>query len=69
MAVLLLLCAHEDDVMAKIKMQKDKASSGHRMATVLFSKADVSFMKEMIQKHPKGFYLSNVRILKQGEKV
>ena len=55
--------------MAKIKMQKDKASSGHRMATVLFSKADVSFMKEMIQKHPKGFYLSNVRILKQGEKV
>jgi hypothetical protein len=55
--------------MAKIKMQKDKASSGRKMATVLFNKADVSFLKELIEKHPKGFYMSNVQILNPGEKV
>ncbi len=55
--------------MAKIKMQKDKASSGRKMATVLFGKADVSFLKELIEKHPTGFYMSNVQILKPGEKV
>ena len=55
--------------MAKIKMQRDKASSGRKMATVLFSKADVSFLKELMEKHPNGFYMSNVQILKPGEKV
>jgi len=69
MAVLHLLCAHEDDVMVKIALQKEKAPSGHKMASVIFGKVDISFLKEMIQKHPKGFYLSNVRILKDGEKV
>ena len=69
MAVLHLLCAHQDDVMAKIKMQRDKASSGRKMATVLFSKADVSFLKELMEKHPNGFYMSNVQILKPEEKV
>jgi hypothetical protein len=39
------------------------------MASVIFGKGDISFLKEMILKHPKGFYLSNVRILKDGEKV
>ena len=55
--------------MAKIKMQRDKAPSGRKMATVLFNKADVSFLKELMEKHPKGFYMSNVQILKPGEKV
>ncbi len=55
--------------MVKIALQKEKAPSGHKMASVIFGKADISFLKEMIQKHPKGFYLSNVRIMKDGEKV
>jgi hypothetical protein len=69
MAVLLVLCAHENDVMVKIALQKEKAPSGHKMASVIFGKGDISFLKEMILKHPKGFYLSNIRILKEGEKV
>ena len=55
--------------MVKIALQKEKAKSGHKMASVIFGKADISLLKEMIHKHPKGFYLSNVRILKDGEKV
>jgi hypothetical protein len=55
--------------MAKIALQKEKAPSGHKMASVIFGKGDISFLKEMILKHPKGFYLSNIRILKEGEKV
>jgi len=55
--------------MTKIVLQKVKAESGHKMASIIFGKADISFLKEMIQKHPKGFYLSNIRIMKDGEKV
>lgn len=55
--------------MAKIRMQKEKASSGRKMASVIFGKADVSFLKEMIEKYPKGFYMSNVQIMNPGEKV
>ena len=55
--------------MTKIALQKEKAQSGHKMASIIFAKADLSYLKEMILKHPKGFYLSNVRILKDGEKV
>jgi hypothetical protein len=68
-SVLLLLRAHEDDVMAKIRMQQEKASSGRKMASVIFSKADISFLKELIAKHPEGFYMSNVQIIKPGDKV
>lgn len=55
--------------MAKLKMQKEKAPSGRKMASIIFTKADVRFLKEMIEKHPKGFYMSNVQILRDGEKV
>lgn len=55
--------------MAKIRMQKEKASSGRKMASIIFNKADISFLKELISKHPEGFYMSNVQILKPGEKV
>lgn len=55
--------------MAKIRVQKEKGSSGRKLASIIFSKADVSFLKELIQKHPTGFYMSNVQILKPGEKV
>lgn len=57
------------DVMVKIVLQGEKAKSGHKMASIIFGKEDISFLKEMIQKNPKGFYLSNIRILKDGEKV
>lgn len=55
--------------MIKIALQKEKAQSGHKMASIIFGKVDISFLKEMIQKNPKGFYLSNIRIMKDGEKV
>jgi len=55
--------------MAKIRMQQEKASSGRKMASIIFSKADISFLKELMEKHPNGFYMSNVQILKPGEKV
>ncbi len=57
--------------MAKIRIQKDKAQSGHEMASVIFDKNDVRILKELMERHSKDrtFYLSNVRILKPGEKV
>ena len=68
-SVLLRHSDHEDDVMAKIRMQQEKASSGRKMASIIFNKADISFLKELMEKHPNGFYMSNVQILKPGEKV
>ena len=55
--------------MAKIRMQKEKAASGRQMASVIFSKADISFLKELMAKHPEGFYMSNIQIINPGEKV
>jgi hypothetical protein len=58
--------------MVKIKMQKDSAPSGHKMATVLFDTIDVAVLYKQIcraKAQKKGFYMSNVRILKPGEKV
>ena len=55
--------------MVKIVLQGEKAKSGHKMASIIFGKEDISFLKEMMEKHPKGFYLSNIRIMKDGEKV
>lgn len=55
--------------MAKLRMQKEQAPSGRKMASIIFDKVDVKRLKELIERNPKGFFMSNIQILKPGEKV